>query len=70
MHVHNYKPVNTTASGITEVCTECKRKLYTKLGNNGAIDNRTYLREHVRDTAQPTGSTRKVFAKAYGQGGT
>lgn len=66
-HVHNYTPVNTTKDGITEVCTECKKRLYTKLDAKGRADNRKYIVEHVRDTAQPTGITSKVFAKAYGK---
>lgn len=68
-HVHNYMLVNTTASGITEVCTECKKRLYTKLDGKGRADNRKYLVEHVRDTAQPTGATSKVFAKYHGRTG-
>lgn len=70
IHTHNYMPVKTTPDGITEVCTECKKRLYTKLDSKGRADNRTYMREHVRDTAQPRGATSKIFAKAYGQGGT
>lgn len=37
----------------------------TKFGNNGTIDNVNYLKEHVRDTAQPKGRTGKVFSQFY-----
>jgi hypothetical protein len=69
-HVHNYQIVKQDGSGITEVCLECKKKLTTRQDSKGRINNRNYLLEHVRDTAQPHGRTGKIFKKVYGQGGT
>lgn len=68
MHHHNYQVVKSDAHAIVEVCSECKKKLMTKLDKKGRIDNRAYLAEHARDTAQPTGTTKKVFEKYYGKG--
>lgn len=65
-HEHTYSVVKSTPDAIIEVCSECKKKLTTKLDRLGRIDNKAYLKEHTRDTAQPTGTTAKVFKKYYG----
>jgi len=66
-HYHRYSTVSENQDGVVEVCTECKKRLVTKKGRDGRIDNRKYLKEHVADTAQPTGATEKVFAQLYGK---
>lgn len=65
--IHNYTIIKSDASAVVEVCDECKKKLVTKLDKKGRIDNIKYLKEHQRDTAQPTGATSKVFKKYYGK---
>lgn len=65
-HKHNYTVIKNDGSALVEVCTECKKKLTTRLDGKGRINNREYLKEHVRDTAQPTGVTSKVFKQYYG----
>lgn len=68
MHVHNFKKVNENNDGILEICIECKAKLTTKKDpRNGRIDNKKYIKNHLRDTAQPFGRTAKVFGKYYGE---
>ena len=67
MHAHNFKLISDTASGIREICVECKFVLKTPKGVKGRIDNRKYLKEHILDTSQPTGRTAKIFAKHYGE---
>ena len=67
MHIHHYEIVGETHNAIVEVCKECKKRLVTKQDKKGRIDNRIYLREHVADTCQPTGTTSKIFAKVYGK---
>lgn len=66
MHYHDYIPVSENADGKVEVCSECKKRLVTKKDSKGRIDNTQYLREHQRDTAQPTGTTSKIFKQYYG----
>lgn len=66
-HYHRYEIVSDNADGTVEVCKECKKRLVTKKGRDGRIDNKKYLKEHIADTAQPTGSTAKVFAQLYGK---
>lgn len=65
-HYHNYVPVSENDDGVTEVCTECKKRLVTKKDKAGRIDNRKYLAEHGRDTAQPRGRTERIFKQYYG----
>lgn len=70
MHVHNYKIIKSTSSATVEVCTECKKKLVIKQDKKGRIDNTAYLKEHSRDTAQPTGATKQIFERFYGNNQT
>lgn len=66
-HQHNYKTINDLPDGKLEICTECKKRLTIKKDPlTGRIDNKKYIKEHIRDTAQPFGRTRKVFIKHYG----
>jgi len=67
MHKHDYVIVKNDSRSVTEVCSECKKKLITKTDSKGRIDNKAYLKEHSRDTAQPKGATAKVFQKYYGK---
>lgn len=64
-HIHDYQVIRNDKTAVTEVCKECKNKLITRIGDKGRINNVEYLKEHQRDTAQPTGSTAKVFKKYY-----
>lgn len=66
-HYCRFEPVSETRDGIVEVCKDCKRRIITKKDSKGRIDNRAYLKEHVADTAQPTGATARVFAQLYGK---
>lgn len=63
MHLHRYRIIKETNSAIIEVCEQCKRKLITKKGKHGSIDNIKYLKEHRRDFLQPTN---KMFKKEWG----
>ena len=67
-HIHNYEIVRHNANAVVEVCVECKKKLTTKSDKKGRIDNKAYLKEHQRDTAQPTGTTANIFKRFYGKG--
>lgn len=64
-HYHQYQRVSENNDGIVEVCRTCKKKLITKKGKDGRIDNTTYAREHVVDFSQPTGATSKIFKRFY-----
>lgn len=50
---------------LAEECVFCgKRMSYAKM--NGKVDNRQYLPDHIRDTVQPYGITRRLFSEIYG----
>jgi len=67
-HSCEWKTVNDNKDGLLEICIICKRKLVTKKDpKTGRIDNRKYLKEHVRETAQPFGRTSKIFNRYYGE---
>lgn len=57
--------VGENTEAVVEVCNECHHKLITRKDRKGRIDNKAYLKEHMRDTAQPTGPTSKVFKRFY-----
>lgn len=63
---HAYTDLFEDSGGKVEVCIWCGTKaIYRK--NNGKIDNRAYLKDHVRDFCQPTGPTADVFEEIYGK---
>ena len=55
-------------SGATvEKCPDCKKKIVTKTGKDGRINNRKYLKEHAAHFAQPVGKTAKLYRQTYGE---
>jgi hypothetical protein len=50
-----------------EVCEQCSTRMIWRKDERGRMDNRKYLRAHLRSFAQPHGETAKAFALAYGE---
>ena len=50
-----------------EICIRCNKKVIYKKDKRGRIDNKKYLRDHIRHTIQPWGKTRKLFLQIYGE---
>ncbi len=68
-HSCDWKTVNENKEGMLEICQVCKRKLVTKKDpKTGRVDNKRFVKEHIKWTAQPNGRTAKVFHKYYGDG--
>jgi predicted Rdx family selenoprotein len=65
MHQHDFQIINEDNDGILEICVECKKKVLNRKDKNGRVNNKKYLKEHIRDTAQPNGRTAKIFNKYY-----
>jgi hypothetical protein len=65
-HIHNYEIVREYKDGMLEICIECKKQLITRWDPTGKMDHVTYLKEHVRDTCQPTGPTAQIYERFYG----
>jgi hypothetical protein len=62
---HDFERTFENDEAVKEVCVICnRREIYRK--KDGQIDNRKYLRDHIRDFCQPTGSTRGVYLEVYG----
>lgn len=62
---HDFVTLQDTRRYKIEKCKLCsERKLYNK-GYRFRIDNVVYLKDHVRNHAQPNGSTKRVYAKVY-----
>lgn len=63
---HNFTTIHSDSSVQVEVCKQCGyKKKYNKV--QGRVNNTEYLRDHVRDFAQPTGSTAEIFERFYGK---
>ena len=68
-HIHDYQYVSENVEGLVEICRTCRKRLITRKDHNQRIDNRKYLKEHVRDFCQKTGRTANLFKRFYGEGG-
>lgn len=62
---HDYEMIKDFADCQYEVCKICNKKTKWRKGHLGRIDNKRYLEEHARDTAQPGGRTNELFMRIY-----
>lgn len=62
----NFEAVAEDSKTLKEICTFCGRPAYWNKDKFGRLDNRKYHRFHIRDFAQPTGSTKRIFYEIYG----
>jgi len=62
---HDFVLIRDNKSFKVERCKICNiRRKYNK-GYKARVDNVQYLKDHVRNYAQPTGSTKRVYNKTY-----
>ena len=62
---HDFVQLRDTPGFKIERCRICRiRKRWNK-DAKGRVENAEYLHEHVRQYAQPGGSTKRVFSKLY-----
>lgn len=62
---HDMAQIADTKTLKVERCRICNQTFRWPKGYRGRIDNVAYLQAHVRQFAQPNGSTRRVYAKLY-----
>lgn len=62
---HNMMRIGENPQQIWERCLICNKKFRWNKGNGGRVDNPEYLKTHVRQFAQPNGSTKRAFMKLY-----
>lgn len=63
---HSFTVIQSDKDRQVERCKQCG---YTKSYNkvNDRVNNVEYLKDHVKDFAQPTGPTANVFEEVYGK---
>jgi len=62
---HSFRLIKDTKSFKVEQCTICHKREKWNKGYKSRIDNNNYLKAHVREYAQPHGSTKRVFMKLH-----
>ena len=63
----DFEVVGQYPDAQVEVCGFCRKKVIYRKDKKGGLDNKKYLRDHLRHTAQPYGRTAKIFYKIYGE---
>lgn len=63
---HDFKVVGDGKWGVLERCLLCGHYEEYKKGSDGSMDNVKYLKDHIRDFCQSTGSTAHIFKEIYG----
>ena len=62
---HNMKILHENPQVKWEACTICNKKFRWNKGYRGRVDNVAYLKAHVRNFAQKSGATRRVYNRVY-----
>lgn len=62
---HQFEIIKDAPTFKSEKCVICGLRKKWNKRNFGRIDNNEYLKMHVREFAQPTGSTKRVFMKLH-----
>ena len=62
---HNLKTIYEDLRIIWERCLICQKKFRWNKGYRARINNIEYLKVHVRNFAQKTGPTKRIYQKVY-----
>ena len=62
---HDIKIVHENPHRKIEVCVICNKKFNFNKVYKSRIDNKEYLKIHIRSFAQPRGPTRAVYMRTY-----
>lgn len=62
---HDFERIADTKYATIEKCKICQTKKRWRKKKDGRMDNKEYLIAHVRQFAQETGPTKRVFKKLY-----
>jgi hypothetical protein len=62
---HDYKPLYENPAVKVELCAICDDKISFTKDRQGRVDNNKYLDAHIRNFAQPTGRTAKLYYSIY-----
>lgn len=62
---HDLQRLGELSNQIWERCSLCSKTFRWNKGQKGRVENNEYLKAHVRQFAQPTGATKRVFHKVH-----
>ena len=62
---HNIRVIKDTKEAKWELCMICSKKWRWNKGYKGRIENKEYLKVHVRNFAQKFGATKRIYNKIY-----
>lgn len=62
---HDMKILGENRHEKWEVCIICNKKFRWVKGYRGRVDNKEYLKAHVRNFAQDNGATKRIYRKLY-----
>jgi len=62
---HKTVMIKDAKNAIYEKCEICSKRFKWTKGYKGRINNKEYLKVHLRDFAQSFGSTKRVYNKLY-----
>jgi hypothetical protein len=62
---HDMQIVHENPRVKWEMCPICGGRFRWNKGYKGRIDNNEYLKAHVRNFAQKSGATRRIYNKIY-----
>lgn len=62
---HDFIIIHENPQVKWEVCKICNKKIKWNKGYKSRIDNKNYLKMHVRQFAQKTGPTKQIYNKLY-----
>ena len=62
---HNMRYLANTKTAKWEKCVLCGRTFRWTKGARGRVDNAEYLKAHLRQFAQRSGATRRIFHQLY-----
>lgn len=64
---HDFRVTGSYPDATVEVCSFCSKKVIWRQDSRGRMDNRGYLRAHLRSFVQPHGLTERAFALIWGE---
>jgi hypothetical protein len=62
---HDMARLGETEKEIWEQCKMCNKKFHWKKWFRGKVNNKEYLKAHVRQYAQEFGTTKRIYHKLY-----
>lgn len=63
---HDLEVLHDFSDVQIEICNICGKKFRYKKDSQGRVDNKRYLKDHIRHFAQPYGATKKIFFMLHG----